>query len=83
MNVLVCVCGRVCVYVHVRMRGMCVGAYMCVGICTWVCVCTHMRVCACVLAIVMITPCIVNRPTPTVQSSSECDCSVKSLTLEW
>ena len=68
----------VCARVHVCVRG-----YVCVLMC--VCVCLHacVHVCVCVLAIVMITAGIVNRPTPTVQSSSECDCSVKSLTLEW
>ena len=81
VHVCVCACGnewyvcgriRVCGYLHV---GMCVHSHV------YVCVLACM--CACVLAIVMITACIVNRPTPTVQSSSEGDCSVKSLTLEW
>ena len=77
----------VCVHVH----GMCVGA--CMHECAHAGMCVHSRVYVCylacvgtcVLAIVMITVCIVNRPTLTVQSSSEYDCNVnvKSLTLEW
>ena len=79
-----CVCPHVCVRMYVcRRMSACVCACWHLCALTCVCVCLHVCVCVCVLAIVMITACIVNKPTPTVQSSSECDCSVKSLILEW
>ena len=78
--VYLCICVCMCVCVCVCMCAyVCVCMCVCVRACVWLLTC----MCACKLAIVTITACIVNRPTPTVQSSSECDCSVKSLTLEW